>query len=136
MEVLKGAPISDPQQLFDAVKSRYNEELNLVWLQPFGFDEPRAVPVQIPAQAAPVVRKDTLNRITSYNVCYTKLLRFESDRSSRIHDNNLYGNSYNFRLGDFYEGDVRVAGNWWGTADPAEAAATVYDRRIDSYNFV
>jgi len=56
---------------------------------------------------------------------------FESDRASRIHDNNLYGNNYNFRLGDFYEGDVRVSGNWWGTADPGEAAATVHDRRVD-----
>jgi len=56
---------------------------------------------------------------------------FESDRPSRIHANNLYGNTYNFRLGDFYEGEVRVEGNWWGVADPAEAAATVYDRRVD-----
>jgi len=73
VEVLKGAPISDPQQLFDAVKSRYNEELNLVWLQPFGFDEPRAVPVQIPAQAAPVVRKDTLKKFPALARLLNKL---------------------------------------------------------------
>ena len=62
VEILKGQPISDPQQLFEAVKTRYNEDLNLVWLQPFGFDEPRVVKVAIPDQAAPVVRKDTLKK--------------------------------------------------------------------------
>ncbi len=56
---------------------------------------------------------------------------FESDRASSIHHNNLYGNTYNFRLGDFYQGDVQVEENWWGTADPEAAAATVYDRKHD-----
>jgi len=58
--ILKEKPISDPNELFESVKSRYNEELNLVWLHPFGFEEPREVPVAIPAQAAPVIRKDTI----------------------------------------------------------------------------
>lgn len=73
VDVLKGTPISDPEKLFDAVKSRYNEELNLVWLQPFGFDEPRMVKVAIPAQAAPVVRKDTLKKFPALARLLNKL---------------------------------------------------------------
>lgn len=62
MDILKGEPISDPQALFEAVKARYNQDLNLIWLQPFGFDEPQVVTAKVPAQAAPVVRKDTLKK--------------------------------------------------------------------------
>lgn len=61
----------------------------------------------------------------------TGIFLFESDRASRIHHNNLYGNAFNFRLGDFFQGDVETGENWWGTTDPTEAAATVYDRRQD-----
>lgn len=73
LEVIKGSPISDPNQLFEAVKKRYNEELNLVWLQPFGFDEPRVVTVEISAQAAPVVRKDTLKKFPALARLLNKL---------------------------------------------------------------
>lgn len=73
LEVLKGAQITDPEQLFEAVKTRYNEELNLVWLSPFGFNEPRAVTTQIPAQAAPVVRKDTLKKFPALARLISKL---------------------------------------------------------------
>jgi len=73
IEVLKGEPIADPQKLFDTVKARYNEELNLVWLQPFGFDEPRAVAVRIPAEPAPVVRKDTLKKFPALARLLNKL---------------------------------------------------------------
>jgi glycine betaine/choline ABC-type transport system substrate-binding protein len=73
LAVLKGPQISDPQQLFDAVKTRYNEELNLVWLQPFGFSEPRVIAATIPAQAAPVVRKDTLKKFPALARLINKL---------------------------------------------------------------
>ena len=73
LEVLKGEPIADAGALFQAVKARYNEELNLVWLQPFGFDEPTAVKVAIPAQAAPVVRKDTLKKFPALSRLINKL---------------------------------------------------------------
>lgn len=56
---------------------------------------------------------------------------FESDRKSSIHHNNLYGNEANFRLGDFFTGDVHLSGNWWGTGDPFAAAETVHDRKRD-----
>ena len=56
---------------------------------------------------------------------------FETQRPCAIHQNNLYANRYNFRLGDFFRGDVHLSGNWWGTADPDAAAATVYDHKRD-----
>ena len=73
LQILKGEPISDPKALYEAVKSRYNEELNLIWLQPFGFDEPRALQASIPAQAAPVVRKDTLKKFPALTRLINKL---------------------------------------------------------------
>lgn len=56
---------------------------------------------------------------------------FETDRPLRIHHNDLYRNLENFRLGDFFRGDVQLADNWWGSADPQAAAATVYDHKRD-----
>jgi outer membrane protein assembly factor BamB len=56
---------------------------------------------------------------------------FENDRTIDIHDNNFYGNLDSLRLGDFYTGDVAVHDNWWGTADPEAAQATIYDRGKD-----
>jgi len=73
LQILKGQAIAGPQQLFEAVKARYNQDLNLIWLQPFGFDEPAAVSVAIPAQAAPVVRKDTLKKFPALARLVNKL---------------------------------------------------------------
>jgi len=56
---------------------------------------------------------------------------FESDRTSTIEQNNLYANRDNFRLGDFYTADVQLGENWWGSADPQQAEATIFDRRQD-----
>ena len=56
---------------------------------------------------------------------------FESDRDLSIHHNNIHDNLENFRLGDFYTGDVQLRDNWWGTADPAATARTIYDRKQD-----
>lgn len=72
-EVLKAAPISDAHLLYEAVKTRYNEDLNLVWLQPFGFDQAKLVKAAIPAQAAPVVRKDTLKKFPALARLLNKL---------------------------------------------------------------
>lgn len=73
LEFLRGPQINDPQQLFETVKTRYNEELNLVWMQPFGFSEPRAIAATIPTQAAPVVRKDTLKKFPALARLINKL---------------------------------------------------------------
>lgn len=56
---------------------------------------------------------------------------FENDRELDIRHNNFYGNLENFRLGDFYTGDVELRDNWWGTADSEAAARTIYDRKQD-----
>ncbi|NJC89107.1 MAG: hypothetical protein FIB02_11360 [Desulfuromonas sp.] len=56
---------------------------------------------------------------------------FENDRPIDVRDNNIYGNIDNFRLGDFYTGDVALGSNWWGTADPAAANASIFDRKRD-----
>jgi len=56
---------------------------------------------------------------------------FESDRTSTIEQNNLYANRDNFRLGDFYTADVQLGQNWWGSADPQQVAATIFDRQQD-----
>ncbi len=56
---------------------------------------------------------------------------FENDREFSIHHNNFYGNLENFRLGDFYTGDVALQDNWWGAADLKQAKASIYDRSKD-----
>ncbi|MHB8707947.1 MAG: outer membrane protein assembly factor BamB family protein [Desulfuromonadales bacterium] len=56
---------------------------------------------------------------------------FENDRPIDVRDNDIHGNIDNFRLGDFYTGDVTLGRNWWGTADPAAANATIFDRKAD-----
>lgn len=73
VEVLKGKAIADPEALYQAVKAGYNQDLNLVWLSPLGFDEPRLAPVGTVAQAAPVVRKDTLKKFPALSRLINKL---------------------------------------------------------------
>lgn len=72
-QVLKAEPIGDPQALYQAVKAGYNQSLNLVWLDPFGFDEPQLAPTGMAAQAAPVVRKDTLKKFPALARLINKL---------------------------------------------------------------
>ncbi|WP_432822542.1 glycine betaine ABC transporter substrate-binding protein [Trichloromonas sp.] len=73
LEVLKGEAVSDPAAQYQAVKDVYNQDLNLVWLEPLGFDEPRVVAAGVPAQAAPVVRKDTLKKFPALARLINKL---------------------------------------------------------------
>ncbi len=56
---------------------------------------------------------------------------FESDRDFSVHHNNIYSNLDNFRLGDFYIGDVSLHDNWWGTVEQESAQSTIYDRSKD-----
>jgi osmoprotectant transport system substrate-binding protein len=73
MEILKAPPIADQGALYKAVKERYNQELNLVWLEPFGFADPKLAPVGTVAEAAPVVRKDTLKKFPALARLINKL---------------------------------------------------------------
>ena len=68
-DTLKGQPSPDDASAYAAVKDLYNRELNLVWLEPLGF----SLPGEIPAQAAPVVRKDTLKKFPALARLINKL---------------------------------------------------------------
>jgi len=71
--LLNEAPIADSAKLFETVKDRYNQELNLVWLQPFGFSATELAPAGTVADAAPVVRKDTLKKFPALARLINKL---------------------------------------------------------------
>ena len=73
VQILGGAPIADQGALYRAVKERYNQELNLVWLEPFGFADPKLAPAGTVAEAAPVVRKDTLKKFPALARLINKL---------------------------------------------------------------
>ena len=71
--ILKEQPIADSDELYKAVKERYNQDLNLVWLKPFGFSDERYAPEGTVADAAPVVRKDTLKKFPALARLINKL---------------------------------------------------------------
>jgi len=71
--ILRKEAIADAVLLYQAVKSTYNEELNLVWLKPLGFDEKSLAPAGTTAEAAPVVRKDTLKKFPALARLINKL---------------------------------------------------------------
>lgn len=46
--------------------------------------------------------------------------------------NNIYGNrNYNFSLGEGQDRDIRVPGNWWGSASAEKVAEFIYDGSKD-----
>lgn len=72
--ILKGEGLTDPDALYQAVKEGYNQQYNLIWLTPFGFEEASLAPAEkVPAQAAPVVRKDTLKKFPALARLINKL---------------------------------------------------------------
>ena len=71
--ILKAQPLADAALLYKAVKERYNQEMNLIWLKPFGFDAAHSLGVNLPAEAAPVVRKDTLKKFPALARLINKL---------------------------------------------------------------
>lgn len=38
LSILKEEMISDPDEVYDIVKKRFKEEYDIVWLEPFGFN--------------------------------------------------------------------------------------------------
>lgn len=72
VQILGGEPLPDAEQLYQAVKKRYNEELNLIWLKPLGFAAVRQG-VAVPTQAVPVARKDTLKKFPALARLINKL---------------------------------------------------------------
>lgn len=70
--ILGADPLQDADKLYQAVKKRYNEELNLVWLKPLGF-EADVKGLDLPTQAVPVARKDTLKKFPALARLINKL---------------------------------------------------------------
>jgi osmoprotectant transport system substrate-binding protein len=66
-EILKKPAIAENQALYEAVREEYNQNLNLVWLAPFGFSDAKL------GQAAPVARKDTLKKFPALARLINKL---------------------------------------------------------------
>jgi len=71
--ILQGQPMADASELYKQVKDRYNQDLNLIWLQPLGFDAASSLKVNMPAEPAPVVRKDTLKKFPALARLINKL---------------------------------------------------------------
>lgn len=72
VQILGGELIADQDQLYQTVKKRYNEELNLVWLKPLGFEAgPQGI--DLPTQAAVVARKDVLKKFPALARLLNKL---------------------------------------------------------------
>ncbi len=72
VQILGGEPLQDADQLYQAVKKRYNEEMNLIWLKPLGF-EAQLKGLELPTQAVPVARKDTLKKFPALARLINKL---------------------------------------------------------------
>lgn len=66
-EILKKPAIAESTALYEAVRDDYNQDLNLVWLTPFGFTDAKL------GQAAPVARKDTLKKFPALARLINKL---------------------------------------------------------------
>jgi hypothetical protein len=65
------------------------------------------------------------NTVTSNG---TGVFLFETDTDSVVERNNIHGNeSWDFRLGDFYEGEARLRDNWWGTVDAEEIRKRIFE---------
>lgn len=75
-EILKQPAIAGSQELYEAVRDEYNQNLNLVWLTPFGFSDGKN------GQAAPVARKDTLKK-------YPALARLINKLGNSINDGTM-----------------------------------------------
>ncbi len=92
--LLKGQPIADADSLYKAVKERYNQELNLIWLKPFGFSDERYAPQGTVADAAPVVRKDTLKKFPALARLINKLGgAIDAETMKKLEAETAIGNS-------------------------------------------
>jgi len=73
IDILHAKPLTDAKTLYQAVKTAYNQDLNLIWLKPLGFQAVGVTPAGVPAEAAPVVRKDTLKKFPALARLINKL---------------------------------------------------------------
>jgi len=59
------------------------------------------------------------------------LFIFETDRKLTVSGNNFVANGHHVRLGDFFQGDVTLGKNWFGSADSHRVSQLLYDRGED-----
>jgi hypothetical protein len=74
------------------------------------------------------------NRVTASEITANGngLFLFEKDDGSLIAGNNIHGNErYDFRLDDFFTGDMRLGENWWGSPREEEVRRRIYDAQHD-----
>jgi len=74
------------------------------------------------------------NTVTNCNITGNRegIFLNEKDAVCAIENNNIYDNNgMDLRLGEFHAEDVKLAGNWWGTADATAIKAHVYDKEDD-----
>lgn len=76
IDVLGRQPEADAAKVFSSVKEVYQRDMNLVWLEPFGFSDAGVLGGKggkTPSVAAPVVRKDTLSKFPALPRVINKL---------------------------------------------------------------
>ena len=76
IDVLGKQPEADAVKVFSSVKEVYQRDMNLIWLEPFGFSDAAVLGGKggkTPSIAAPVVRKDTLGKFPALPRVINKL---------------------------------------------------------------
>ncbi len=77
---------------------------------------------------------DSKNEIKYNTITGNKhgIFLFEGDKNSDISHNNILDNKlYNFKLGDFFIGDVTLYDNYWGATSDAKIRGKIFDKRSD-----
>ncbi len=77
---------------------------------------------------------DSKNSIKYNNISNNKhgVFLFEGDKKSIISHNNIFDNDiYNFKLGDFFSGNITLDNNYWGDITRAEAGKKIFDKKFD-----
>ncbi len=74
------------------------------------------------------------NRVTGCEITANGngIFLFERDDGTLIEGNNIHGNDrYDFRLDDFFSGDMRLGENWWGSPREEDIRPRIYDSGHD-----
>ena len=74
-EIIGEEPDNDPKKVYKRVKKAYRKNFNLIWLKTFGFrsTNDEMEDQDLPMDAAPVVRKDTLKKFPALARLINKL---------------------------------------------------------------
>ncbi len=76
IDVLGKQPEADEAKVFSALKEVYQRDMNLIWLEPFGFSDSGVLGGKggkTPSVAAPIVKKDTLGKFPALPRVINKL---------------------------------------------------------------